>query len=86
LLFIALPPAFHSGQIYLDSCALFFPIFGDGLFSLKPILHEVGSWHVGRAPGVYEPQELKILATCVGVQTVQSIGGGIVAAITKKKQ
>lgn len=85
LLFIALPPAFHSAQIYLDSCAVFFPIFGAGFFSLEPVYHLVGSWHVGRAPGVYEGQELSILATCVGIMTAQHISDGIVGAIIRKK-
>lgn len=67
----ALPPVIHSGMVYLDSC----PFWG----------HAVGSWGVARAPGVYEGQELSIIATVVGVLTVQTIGGGIVSAITKRK-
>jgi hypothetical protein len=62
--------------------------------SLPPIIHSGAvyldstfkfGWAIARAPGVYEGQELSIIATVVGVLTVQSIGGGIVAAITKKK-
>ena len=61
---------------------------------LPPIIHSGAvyldstfkfGWAIARAPGVYEGQELTIIATVVGVLTVQSIGGGIVAAITQKK-
>ncbi|MCS3725517.1 hypothetical protein [Bradyrhizobium betae] len=71
MLAAALPPVIHSGMVYLDSCPFWW--------------HDVGSWGVARAPGVYEGQELSIIATVVGVLTVQTIGGGIVSAIIKKK-
>ncbi|MDB5555445.1 MAG: hypothetical protein JWL86_5429 [Rhizobium sp.] len=71
MLAAALPPVIHSGMVYLDSC----PFWG----------HPIGSWAVARAPGVYEGQELSIIATVVGILTVQSVGGGIVSAIARKR-
>lgn len=76
-----LPPIIHSGAVYLDST-----FCNDALHVCTWIGTSMGMpWKVPRAPGAYEGQELSIIATVVGVLTVQSIGGGIVAAITKKK-
>jgi hypothetical protein len=79
----ALPPIIHSGAIYLDSVP--FPFVGWGTWWFSINSHVMGSWAVARAPGVYEGQELSIIATVVGILTVQSVGGGIVAAIARRK-
>jgi hypothetical protein len=79
----ALPPIMHSGAVYLDSIPFPYLAWQTWWFEIEQ--HAQGSWAVARAPGVYEGQELSIIATVVGILTVQSIGGGIVAAITKKK-
>lgn len=74
LLAAALPAVYHSGMVYLDSCPFFlwWP-------------HEVGSWSVGRAPGVYEGQELQIMAAVVGYQLGQTLVGGVASYLTKKR-
>lgn len=79
----ALPPILHSGAVYLDSIPFPYLAWQTWWFAIEQ--HVQGSWAVARAPGVYEGQELSIIATVVGILTVQSIGGGIVAAITKRK-
>jgi hypothetical protein len=60
--------------------------------ALPPVIHSGAiyldstfrfGWAIPRAPGVYEGQELQIIAVVVGILTVQSIGGGLLAAIKK---
>jgi hypothetical protein len=49
---IALPPAIHSGALYLDSFAWSLPLYGT---------HAVGSWNVVAPPGAYATLQLEIL-------------------------
>jgi hypothetical protein len=54
----ALPPIVHSGAIYLDST------FCNAKFKCTAIGTWLGMpWHVAQAPGVYEGQELSIIAS-----------------------
>lgn len=81
----ALPPIYHSGMIYLDSCPwLIWPHIDAGWPSLM-LAHEPGSWKVARAPGVYEGQELQIIAVIVGYQLAQTGIGGFVEWLNKKR-
>ena len=61
--------------------------------ALPPIVHSGAvyldstfrfGWTVARAPGVYEGQEVQVIATVVGILTVQTIGGGIASRLGTK--
>jgi len=62
--------------------------------ALPPIIHSGAvyldstfrfGWAIARAPGVYEGQEIQIIATVVGILTVQTIGGGIASRFGTKR-
>lgn len=82
LLAAALPPVLHSGAIYLDSIPFPYLIWESWLPSIET--HIQGAWHVARAPGVYEGQELSIIAAVVGYQLAQTGVGGFVSWLNKK--
>ena len=84
LLAAALPPIYHSGLVYLDSCPFFIWPHFDGWWLALWNAHEIGSWNVARAPGVYEGQELTIIATIVGYQLTQTGVGGFMQWLNKK--
>ena len=71
------------GSRYMMMAAALPPIIHSGAVYLDSTFKF--GWGIPRAPGVYEGQELSIIATVVGILTVQSIGGGIVSAITKRQ-
>lgn len=66
MLFAALGPVIHSNAIYFDSIPFW--------------RHPVGSWGIARAPGVYEGQELKVIAAVVGYSVARA---GIAAMFRK---
>jgi hypothetical protein len=78
----ALPPVMHSGAVYLDSIPFPYPAWQTWWFSIA--MHVQGSWEVARAPGVYEGQELSILAAVVGYQLAQTGVGGFMSWLNKK--
>jgi hypothetical protein len=83
LLAAALPPIIHSGAIYLDSTPFPYLMWGEAWLPAVAT-HVQGSWEVARAPGVYEGQELQIIAAVVGYQLAQTGVGGFVSWLNKK--
>jgi len=70
------------GTRYLMLAAALPPIVHSGAVYLDSTFKF--GWAVARAPGVYEGQEIQIIATVVGILTVQTIGGGIAGRIGTK--
>lgn len=69
MLAAALGPVAHSDAVYFDSIPFWH--------------HAVGSWGIARAPGVYEGQELKVIAAVVGYSVARA---GISALIGKSRK
>jgi hypothetical protein len=70
------------GTRYLMLAAALPPIIHSGAVYLDSTFRF--GWAVARAPGVYEGQEIQIIATVVGILTVQTIGGGIAGRLRAK--
>ena len=70
------------GTRYLMLAAALPPIVHSGAIYLDSTFKF--GWAVARAPGVYEGQEIQIIATVVGILTVQTIGGGIAGRLRTK--
>ncbi len=69
------------GTRYLMLAAALPPVIHSGAIYLDSTFRF--GWAIPRAPGVYEGQELQIIAVVVGILTVQSIGGGFLAALKR---
>lgn len=70
------------GTRYLMLAAALPPIIHSGAVYLDSTFKF--GWAISRAPGVYEGQEIQIIATVVGILTVQTIGGGIASRVGTK--
>lgn len=82
LMVAAIPPILHSGAVYLDSVPFPYLTWQTWFFGIAT--HVQGSWSVARAPGVYEGQELSIIAAIVGYQLAQTGVGGFMSWLNKK--
>jgi hypothetical protein len=78
----AFPPIMHSGAVYLDSIPFPYLAWQTWWFAVQT--HVQGSWAVARAPGVYEGQELTIIAAVVGYQLGQTAIGGLIGRFSRK--
>jgi hypothetical protein len=70
------------GTRYLMLAAALPPIIHSGAVYLDSTFRF--GWAISRAPGVYEGQEIQIIATVVGILTLQTIGGGIASRVGGK--
>ncbi len=71
------------GTRYLMMTAALPPVIHSGAVYLDSTFKF--GWAVSRAPGVYEGQEIQIIATVVGILSVQTIAGGIASRIGGKR-
>ena len=70
ILFVAV---WHTGGVYLDSCAHLPVPWWDNGPTFMP--HVPGSWRYEKLPGAYAGQEFQIIATITGLQITQSVFG-----------
>lgn len=75
----------HTGEVYLDSCAhLPFPWWDEGDWLPQFMPHVVGSWHISKLPGDYASQSFKIIAMITGVQITQTGASALMQWINKR--
>jgi hypothetical protein len=71
------------GTRYMMMAAALPPIIHSGAVYLDSTF-KLG-WAISRAPGVYEGQEIQIIATIVGILSVQTIAGGLASRIGTRR-
>lgn len=71
-----LPPLFHSGGVYLDSCPFF-------LIPYFP--HVIGSWNFVALPAPYDQYEWLLISSLLGINTGLTVGMGLAKTLILRK-
>lgn len=71
-----LPPIYHMGGVFLDSCPFFF---------LPYFTHTVGSWDFVALPKPYDQYEWLLVSSLLGIQSGLTVGMGFAKALILRK-
>jgi len=71
-----IPPIYHAGGVYLDSCPfIFLPFFP----------HEIGSWGFVALPGGYSEMQSTLITSLLGINAGMAVGGSFVKSLFLRK-
>lgn len=71
-----IPPIYHAGGVYLDSCPFF-------LIPYFP--HLVGSWGFVALPGSYPEMQTTLITSLLGINAGMAVGGSFVKSLLLRK-